>query len=239
MVGGKIAIQWTYEVARRVQGVTDIYIATDDDRIQAAVKSFGGNVLMTSKSCKNGTERVAESLTICPSIQDMVVNLQGDALLTPHWFIDDLIAYMKTEPVAEIATPVLKCDAKSYRRFLNDRRDGRVGATTVVLDSRKKALYFSKEVIPFLPSENLLGTIPVFHHVGVYAYKPQVLKDYCKWPIGPLEAAENLEQLRFLEQGRSVYAVEVDSCGFEFWELNNPEDIGIIESIIKAQGLPA
>jgi 3-deoxy-manno-octulosonate cytidylyltransferase (CMP-KDO synthetase) len=232
MVCGKMAIQWTYEVACSIQGATDIYIATDDERIRTAVKAFGGDVLMTSKSCKNGTERVAEALAVCPSVPDTVVNLQGDSLLTPQWFIDDLIAFMETEAIAEIATPVLKCNAESYRRLLNDRRNGRVGATTVVLDSRKKALYFSKEVIPFLPSEELLATVPIFHHVGIYAYRPQVLKDYRKWGVGPLEQAEQLEQLRFLEQGRSVYAVEVDSRGSDFWELNNPEDIDIIESIL-------
>jgi len=235
MVGGKIAIQWTYEVACRVRSATDIYVATDDERIRTAVKAFGGKVLMTSGACKNGTERVAEAVTACPSIPDIVVNLQGDSLLIPYWFIDELINFMKTGPFAEVATPVLKCDVESYRRFLNDRRNGRVGATTVVSDSRKKALYFSKEIIPFLSCEDLLLTVPVFHHVGVYAYRTPVLKDYCKWTVGPLEKAEQLEQLRFLEHGQNVHTVEVDSRGFDFWELNNPEDLAIIESIIKKQ----
>src|SRR5688572_12787160 len=104
MVGGKMAIQWTYEVACRIKNAADIYIATDDERIQTAVNAFGGNVLMTSRQCKNGTERVAEALEACPSAPDIVVNLQGDALLTPYWFIDDLIDFMKANPAAEMAT---------------------------------------------------------------------------------------------------------------------------------------
>jgi 3-deoxy-manno-octulosonate cytidylyltransferase (CMP-KDO synthetase) len=235
MVAGKMAIQWTYEAAQKVRGVTDIYVATDDSRVQRAVESFGGAVLMTSETCRNGTERVADALALCPTEYDIVVNLQGDALLTPHWFIEELIAFLRAEPDAEMATPILKCDAESYRRFLNDRRHGRVGATTVVAGAKNRALYFSKEVIPFLPHEEMLSTVPVYHHVGIYAYRPQVIKEYCKWPPGPLEKAEQLEQLRFLEQGRSVYVVEVDSRGFDFWELNNPEDVKIIEAMIEKQ----
>jgi 3-deoxy-manno-octulosonate cytidylyltransferase (CMP-KDO synthetase) len=236
MVAGKLAIQWTCEAAQQIRGVTEIYVATDDRRIQTAVEGFGGRVLMTSSDCRNGTERVAEALAHCPVEPDVVINLQGDALLTPPWFVEELIALMRAEPNAEMATPILRCDPESYRRFMNDRRHGRVGATTVVVDARQRALYFSKEVIPFLPHEELLSTVPVYHHVGIYAYRPPVLKEYCRWRPGPLERAEQLEQLRFLEQGRSVYAVEVDARGFEFWELNNPEDVGIIEAMIEHRG---
>ncbi|HKX27593.1 MAG TPA: 3-deoxy-manno-octulosonate cytidylyltransferase [Blastocatellia bacterium] len=234
-VSGKIAIRWTYEAVQKIRGVTEIYVATDDRRIQTAVEAFGGAVLMTSETCRNGTERVADALTRCPTEPEIVVNVQGDALLTPPWFVEELISFLQSEPDAEMATPILKCDVESYRRFLNDRRHGRVGATTVVTDARGRALYFSKEVIPFLPQEEMLATVPVYHHVGIYAYRPAVLKEYCRWTPGPLEKAEQLEQLRFLEQGRNVYAVEVDPRGFEFWELNNPEDVQIIESMIEKQ----
>src|SRR5262245_17266197 len=106
-VAGKLAIQWTYEAARKIQGVTDIYVATDDRRIQTAVESFGGAVLMTSSDCRNGTERVAEALGRCPTKPDIAINVQGDALLTPPWFVEELIAFMQAEPRAEMATPIL------------------------------------------------------------------------------------------------------------------------------------
>lgn len=235
-LAGKLAIQRTYEAALMVRGKTAVYVATDDARIRDAVERFGGAVLMTSEHCRNGTERVAEAAAQLAEPADLVINLQGDAPLTPAWFVEALVEFMAAHPQAEMATPVLKCSAASYANFIDDRRHARVGATTVVFDSGGRALYFSKEVIPFLPQVDLLDQLPVYHHVGLYAYRPAALQAYLQWPMGPLESAEQLEQLRFLEQSRSVYVVEVDGHGREFWELNNPEDVPRIEQILRAQG---
>jgi 3-deoxy-manno-octulosonate cytidylyltransferase (CMP-KDO synthetase) len=95
------------------------------------------------------------------------------------------------------------------------------------------ALYFSKEVIPYTGKTFHEGdTIPVFHHVGVYAYRGEALNSYLKWPVGPLETYEGLEQLRFLENGMAIRCVEVDGRGRVFWELNNPVDVARIEQVI-------
>jgi 3-deoxy-manno-octulosonate cytidylyltransferase (CMP-KDO synthetase) len=138
-----------------------------------------------------------------------------------------------------VATPVLRCDTAALAGFIEDRRHGRVGATTAVFDRAGRALYFSKEVIPFTgrtvgPDE----TIPVFHHVGVYAYSSAALAAYASWPFGPLETWEGLEQLRFMENGTPVHCVEVDGRGRAFWELNNPSDVPRIEAILRELGLP-
>ena len=169
---------------------------------------------------------------------DIVVNLQGDAPLTPPWFIEDLVAGLRADPGAEIATPVLRCDGRALNGFLADRRAGRVGGTTAVFGAGGRGLYFSKEVIPFT-ARTYADTepTPVFHHVGVYAYRPAALAAYATWPQGPLEGLEGLEQLRFLEQGRAVLCVEVDARGREFWELNNPEDVPRIEAMMAAMGM--
>jgi 3-deoxy-manno-octulosonate cytidylyltransferase (CMP-KDO synthetase) len=115
---------------------------------------------------------------------------------------------------------------------------GRVGGTTAVCDSARRALYFSKEVVPFTSRDYALEEeTPVFHHVGVYAYRPWALHAYPDWPLGPLEQLEGLEQLRFLEAGHKVLCVEVEARGRKFWELNNPEDIPRIEAMMAEMGM--
>jgi 3-deoxy-manno-octulosonate cytidylyltransferase (CMP-KDO synthetase) len=120
---------------------------------------------MTSQSCQNGTERCAEALDVLGGGYDIVVNLQGDAPLTPAWFIEDLIAGLSAHPVAEVATPVLRCDGAALNGLLNDRRQGRVGGTTAVFGADHNALFFSKEVIPFTSetyANRLCSTMLVF-----------------------------------------------------------------------------
>jgi len=169
---------------------------------------------------------------------DIVVNLQGDAPLTPAWFIEDLVCGLVKDTSADVATPVLRCDATALNGFLDDRRYNRVGGTTAVFDINMRALYFSKEVIPFTGQTQVVDDhTPVFHHVGVYAYRPKALKNYLSWPTGPLEKLEGLEQLRFLEQGRSVLCVEVQAKGRQFWELNNPEDVPRLEAMMAKMGM--
>ena len=201
-------------------------VATDDERIRDAAEAFGAEVVMTSSDCRNGTERCAEALDRLGGGFDIVVNLQGDAPLTPPWFVEDLVAGLRAAPTADIATPVLRCDGRELAGFLADRRAGRVGGTTAVFGSDNRALYFSKEVIPYTGRDYAADApTPVFHHVGVYAYRPAALAAYGRWPVGPLEDLEKLEQLRFLEQGRPVLCVEVEARGRQFWEVNNPEDV--------------
>ena len=230
--GEKTLIRRSWEAAISVTGIDRVVVATDDDRIADHASAFGAEVVMTSSDARNGTERCAEVAAKLPGF-DVIVNLQGDAPLTPAWFVEDLVRGLAQDPQADIATPVLRCDGRAVAGFLNDRRHGRVGGTTAVFGSGGRALYFSKEVIPYTgwdyaPDE----PTPVFHHVGVYAYRPAALAAYPTWPVGPLETLEGLEQLRFLEQGRPILCIEVTARGRQFWELNNPSDIAIIEAML-------
>tara|TARA_R110002049_G_scaffold44333_6_gene130240 strand:- start:98198 stop:98998 length:801 start_codon:yes stop_codon:yes gene_type:complete len=231
-------IERSWRAACAVGGVDRVVVATDDTRIEQAAKGFGAEVVMTSVDCANGTERCAEAHAALGGGYDIVVNLQGDAPLTPHWFVESLVQRLIAAPQAEIATPVLRCDGTTLNNLLADRKAGRVGGTTAVFAADNTALYFSKEVVPFT-SNTYLDTdmTPVFHHVGVYAYRPDALANYPSWPTGPLEQLEGLEQLRFLENGRSVLCAEVEAQGREFWELNNPEDVAKIESMMAKMGL--
>ncbi len=162
------------------------------------------------------------------------VTFANDAPLTPAWFVEALIEAMN-DPKAEMVTPVLKCDAETLTNFVTDRREGRVGGTTAVMRGDGTAIYFSKEVLPYVGS---LETPPeVWHHVGVYGYRPAALKAYMSWPEGPLERAEGLEQLRFIENGTPVTCVPVEGRGRVFWELNNPVDVARIEGVLKKEGI--
>lgn len=235
--GEKTLIRRSWEAAMAVHGIDRVVVATDDSRIADHASAFGAEVVMTSSDARNGTERCAEVAAKLPGF-DVVVNLQGDAPLTPAWFVEDLVSGLARDPQADIATPVLRCDGRAVAGFLNDRRAGRVGGTTAVFGEGGRALYFSKEVIPYTGRDYAPDEpTPVFHHVGVYAYRPAALSAYPTWPEGPLERLEGLEQLRFLERGAHVLCVEVEARGRQFWELNNPQDVTRLESMLAGMGM--
>lgn len=229
----KTLVQRSWEAALQVLPAERVFVATDDDRISACAEAFGAQVILTSDTCRNGTERCAEAVVRAGLDADVVVNLQGDSPLTPPWFISALIEEMTAEAEIAMATPVLRCDHETYGNFVADRRAGRVGGTTAVFGRDMQALYFSKEVIPYLPKPPEPGeTVPVFHHVGVYAYRRWALERYVATGEGILEKLEGLEQLRFLEMGIPIRCVEVEARGRKFWELNNPVDVERIEAIL-------
>lgn len=231
-------IERSWHAACAVSGIERVVVATDDERIREACEDFGAEVVMTSERWVNGTERCAEAHELLGGQYEFVVNLQGDAPLTPAWFIEDLVSGLRNAPDAEIATPVLRCDGATLNGFLEDRKAGRVGGTTAVFAGDNRALYFSKEVIPFTSTAySNESETPVFHHVGVYAYRPEPLASYPNWPAGPLEKLEGLEQLRFMENGRAVLCVEVNARGRQFWELNNPEDVPRLERMMTEMNL--
>ncbi len=229
-------IHRSWEAARAVPGVDAVYVLTDDDRIAEAARAFGADVLMTSERPRNGTERCAEAIPLLDATPDIIVNLQGDAPLTPPHYVEALISAMRADATIRMATPVLRTEPHHLTALQADRKAGRVGATTAVFKDNGDALYFSKEVLPFADKAPETG-IPVFHHVGCYAYRPEALSTYATLTPGPLETAEGLEQLRFLENGIPVRCVEVDARGRAFWELNNPSDIPLIEDIMKREGI--
>lgn len=236
-LAGVPVVAYTAKAAKCVRGAASVYVATDDELIAAAAQREGVEALMTSAACRNGSERVAEAyaqLAARGESADVVINLQGDAPLTPHWIVEDIIAAFEN-PAVKVATPVVRCTAETLALFRADRARGMVGGTTAVLSQSGKALYFSKEVLPFNGQTEVMD---VWHHVGLYAFRPDALMEYPKLPVGPLEIAEGLEQMRFLENDRPIQAVPVEGRGYPFWEVNNPPDIGRIESLLAEKGDP-
>ena len=233
----KPLIQRSVEAARRVRGVSGVFVVTDDERIADACGGFGIGVIMTSPECRNGTERCAEALASLHE-PDLVINFQGDALLTPPAFVEALIARVGEDPGVMVATPAMRLRSDEVRALQAEEAAGRVGGTTVVTDARGNALYFSKRLIPHLPTGALDGPLsPVRLHVGVYAYRPQALARYAATPVSELETLEGLEQLRFLAAGVTVAVAEVETPAFALRELNNPEDVAPIEEALAAAGL--
>jgi len=229
----KSLIRRSWDAAMTVSGIDRVVVATDDDRIRSHAEGFGAEVVMTSANARNGTERCAEAMAAMGEDAEIIVNLQGDAPLTPAWFVEDLVAGLRAAPDIGMATPVLRCDAKALAGFQADRAAGRVGGTTAVMRPDRRAIYFSKEVLPYT-EKGWSDPVPeVWHHVGVYAFRPDALSAYKSWPEGALEVREGLEQLRFLENGADILCIEVEAKGAVFWELNNPEDVARIESALS------
>ena len=234
----KPLIQRSVEAARKVAGADSVHVVTDDDRIAECARGFGAGVIMTSPQCRNGTERCAEALAHVPADVDLIVNFQGDALLTPPGFVEALIARMESDGDALVATPALRLRREEVRALRDEEAAGRVGGTSVVVDGQGHALYFSKRLIPHLPEGALDEDMsPVRLHIGVYAYRPEALSRYVAAPVSELETLEGLEQLRFLVEGVKVAVVEVATPSFALRELNNPEDVAPIEDALALAGL--
>jgi 3-deoxy-manno-octulosonate cytidylyltransferase (CMP-KDO synthetase) len=233
----KPLIQRSVEAARRVSGVSGVFVATDDERIAEACVRAKVGVIMTSPDCRNGTERCAEALAQLHD-PDLVINFQGDALLTPAAMVESLIARMESDPDALVATPAMRLRREEVHALQREEQAGRVGGTTVVTDSRGRALYFCKRLIPHLPQWAAEAELTAMKlHVGVYAYRPRALELYAETPLSELETLEGLEQLRFLDAGVPIEVVEVETPRFALRELNNPEDVAPIEEALAAAGL--
>lgn len=233
----KPLIRRSWEAACEVPGASAVFVATDDETIAATVRSFGGKVVMTSPDCRNGTERCADALERLGAEFDIIVNLQGDAPLTPGVVVTELVAALAEDADAAMATAGLRCSPGTYAHLVNDQSAGRVGGTTVVVNTRGHALYFSKRVIPYVPTDLADRHEAVRLHLGLYAYRPEALRAYAATPPSPLEALEGLEQLRFLEGDRHIRLVSFDPIGWDCIELNNPEDVPAIEAVLLQRGI--
>jgi len=231
----KPLIQWSYDAAAAVPGAGRVIVATDDRRITDAVDAFGGEWLMTPESCANGTERVAACLDRLPDA-DLLVNFQGDALLTPPAFVAALIDHMHANPEAQVGTVAVCCSSETFRHLAEDAAQGRVGGTTVILNGRSEALYFSKRILPYLPDGRLPDeSMPVLLHLGLYAYRRAALERYVAAGLTMLESVEGLEQLRFLHAGVPVSVLALEEQGYPIVEVNNPSDVRLVEGILSTR----
>jgi 3-deoxy-manno-octulosonate cytidylyltransferase (CMP-KDO synthetase) len=233
----KSLIHRSWECASRIADSAGIWVATDDNRIADEVVGFGGQVVMTSPDCRNGTERCADAVERLGNVADIIVNLQGDAPLTPDFVVTGLIEGLAADPEAIMATAAVRCSPTVHDHLIADQAQGRVGGTTVVFNRRGHALYFSKRVLPHIPATARDPHASVHLHLGVYAYRREALVTYMAMPPSPLEELEGLEQLRFLDGDRPIRIVPFEPIGWDCIELNNPGDTPAIEAVLKARGM--
>jgi 3-deoxy-manno-octulosonate cytidylyltransferase (CMP-KDO synthetase) len=233
-VAGVAMIQRVWAIARAAEGVSRVAVATDDARIADAVRAFGGEVVMTPESCRNGTERTHAAVEAL-GVRDMaIVNLQGDAVLTPPWVVSALARTMATDAAVRIGTLATRMSPDAFAALRRQKEGGQAGGTTVTFDRNGDALYFSKSLIPFVKKPG--GELPIFRHIGIYAFRPETLAEYVTLPMGPFEKAEELEQLRALENGIRMRVVLCDYRGRTHWSIDSPGDLVEAEAILAREG---
>lgn len=214
-LGGRPMIQWVYEAALQCPAFRDVIVATDDERIQECVQSFGGNVRMTRPDHPSGSDRVAEVARSFPDA-DVVVNVQGDQPFVKPENLSLLVAPYLDGERPEMTT--LACLLSSPAALQDPN------TVKVVLNLKRQALYFSRSSIPYFRQER---PAPVYHHLGLYAFRRDFLDVYTSLAPTPLEQCEQLEQLRVLENG---YTIRVNLAPTPDLEINTPEDLAAAEA---------
>ena len=224
MLGGKTVIQRVYE---QVAGVLDdAYVATDDERIEEAVKAFGGKVVMTSVNHKSGTDRCYEACCKVGQGYDVVVNIQGDEPFIRRSQLEAVKACFDDE-FTQIATLVKPFAPEDGFEALEN-----VNSPKVVVNRQMQALYFSRSIIPFQRNrerKDWLANHLYYKHIGLYAYRASVLKEITALPQSSLELAESLEQLRWLENG---YTIKVGVSDVETIGIDTPQDLARAEEFL-------
>lgn len=217
-IGGKCMIQRVYEQATK-SNLTEVIVATDDQRIADVVVGFGGRFCMTDSELQSGTDRCAETLDKIETNADIVINIQGDEPFIDPSTINMLIDSF-SNPNAEIAT--------LYTHFAKFEDVESANRVKMVIDKNDSVLYFSRSVIPH---QNPQADVSVYKkHIGLYGYKTSVLKQIKKLKISSLEKLEKLEQLRWLQNGFSIYAYSCNDVGIA---IDTPEDIVKAEIFLK------
>ena len=221
MLGGKTVIQRVCEQVASI--LPEVYVATDDERIFRAVEAFGGRAVMTRTDHKSGTDRIEEAVEKIGTLADVVINVQGDEPFIQPSQVETLM-HLFDNPETQIGTLGKPFETVEAVKNPNSPK--------IVVDNRGFALYFSRSVIPFIrgvEESQWLGHYPFLKHLGIYAYRREVLAEVTHLPQGRLEKAESLEQLRWLENG---YRIRVGLTDVETVGIDTPEDLSRAEQFL-------
>jgi 3-deoxy-manno-octulosonate cytidylyltransferase (CMP-KDO synthetase) len=224
MLGGKTVIQRVYEQV--VSVIPDTYVATDDDRIFQAVKAFGGQAVMTASTHQSGTDRIAEAVERIGDAFDVVVNVQGDEpFIQPSQI--RTVCQCFDDQRTQIATL-----GKPFTKEMGIEALQNPNSPKIVIDIHSYALYFSRSIIPFIRGKEIATwpeQFPFLKHIGLYAYRTEVLKAITLLPQSSLEKAESLEQLRWLQNG---YKIKVGLTDVETVGIDTPDDLERAEQFL-------
>ena len=224
VLGGKTVIQRVYEQVSSV--LNEVYVATDDERIFSCVESFGGKAVMTRADHKSGTDRIQEAVEKIATEADVIINVQGDEPFIHPSQIKTLMALFDA-PETQIGT--------LGKPFDNIEAVSNPNSPKIVTDNRGFALYFSRSIIPYIrgkQQDEWFGEYPFLKHLGIYAYRREVLKEVTQLPQSSLEKAESLEQLRWLQNG---YRIRVGLTDIETVGIDTPEDLARAEEFLAQQ----
>jgi len=222
-IAGKSMIQRVYEQSKKCVHLAEVIVATDDERIYKHVHDFGGSAIITSPLHQSGTDRCAEVALEHPQY-DVIINIQGDEPFIDPEQISKL-TFCFNDPGTQIATLVKKI--QTNEELFN------VNSPKVVINKLSDAVYFSRSPLPHIRGqepENWLNHFTYFKHIGIYGYRADVLQQVTKLPVSSLEKAENLEQLRWIENG---YRIKVAETELETYAVDSPEDLEKLEPNIK------
>ena len=228
MISGKSLVQRVYEQAAKATRLDKVIVATEDTRILEAVEAFGGDAMLTSPECATGTDRVAEVARTYDC--DLVLNIQGDEPLLRPEMIDQLVEGMQSDPQCVMGTLARKLESAANLDNPN--------VVKVALGRNGNALYFSRSRVPWVRDARTgdpvewLKLAKFYKHLGIYAFRHDFLLTFVQLPHGVLETTEKLEQLRALENG---FPIKVLITPYDSIGVDRPEDIALVEEILKAQ----
>jgi len=222
---GKPVIQWVYK--RVVKALDKVVVATDDERIFYAVKGWGGEALLTSPDHPSGTDRCLEAYMKLNEKFDVIINIQGDEPFIQTSQIE-LLKTAFLDPSTQIATLIKQFSlGEDFENLLNPN------TPKVIINTKGEAIYFSRSIVPFIrgkQNQEWISSHPFFKHIGIYAYKPEVLRKIVSLRQSSLEIAESLEQLRWIENGFTIKTIitDIESLG-----IDTPEDLEKAKMIFK------
>jgi 3-deoxy-manno-octulosonate cytidylyltransferase (CMP-KDO synthetase) len=220
---GKPMIQHVYERVLTAKVVSYAAVATDDERIFAAVEKFGGHAVMTSAQHASGTDRIAEAVSGLGLVDsDIVVNIQGDQPLFEPVQIEEVVRPLLDDPTIPMSTLIY--------RIIRSEEITHPNAVKTVFDKDHNALYFSRATIPFVRDK--AQKVSYYKHHGIYAYRKEFLQTFTRLPVGVLEKLEALEQLRAIENG---YRIKVVETSHDSVEVDTPQELDRVRSIIEQQ----
>ena len=240
-IGGKSMLAHVAEIGRQAsegRDDVDLLVATEAQRIADHARELGLQCVMTPDDCPTGSDRVLEATNHTDQAYDILISLQGDAPFTPVAAISSLLDKLDRFPATQVATPVIRLGWAELDQLRAYKQTTPFSGTTAIVDEKGYARWFSKTIIPAIRKEEELRETqrksPVFQHLGVYAYRREILEKFVNWPQGYYEQLEGLEQLRFLENDIPVDAVEIAAdAGIAQMGIDSPQDLDRAQEMLS------